>query len=75
MSLPEVDRTHPGAVTSPRVHSEDRYDGGLGTNEMKRVIMKRIEIKARGLTFEAWSAGPENGPLLLLLEHLAEHLK
>jgi len=37
--------------------------------------MKRIEIKARGLTFEAWSAGLEDGPLLLLLEHLAEHVK
>jgi len=33
--------------------------------------MKRIEIKARGLTFEAWSAGPEDGPLLLLLHGLA----
>ena len=32
--------------------------------------MKRIEIKARGLTFEAWSAGPEDGPLLLLLHGL-----
>jgi hypothetical protein len=35
LSLPEADRTHPGAVTSPRVHSEDWYDDGLGRNEMK----------------------------------------
>ena len=32
--------------------------------------MKRIQIEARGLTFEAWSAGPEDGPLLLLLHGL-----
>lgn len=32
--------------------------------------MKRIEIKARGLTFEAWSAGQADGPLLLLLHGL-----
>ena len=33
-------------------------------------MMNRIEIKARGLTFEAWSDGPEDGPLLLLLHGL-----
>jgi len=35
LSLPEVDKTHPGVVTSPRVHSENQYDGGLRRNEMK----------------------------------------
>ena len=46
-----------------------------GPSSNERSIMKRIEIEARGLTFEAWSVGPEDGPLLLLLEHLAEHVK
>lgn len=32
--------------------------------------MKRIEIKARGFTFEAWSDGPEDGPLVLMLHGL-----
>ena len=32
--------------------------------------MNRIQIKARGLTFDAWSDGPEEGPLLLLLHGL-----
>ena len=29
--------------------------------------MNRIQIKARGFTFDAWSAGPKDGPLILLL--------
>ena len=32
--------------------------------------MNRIQIKARGFTFDAWSDGPEEGPLLLLLHGL-----
>jgi pimeloyl-ACP methyl ester carboxylesterase len=32
--------------------------------------MKRIQIKARGFTFDAWSDGPKEGPLLLLLHGL-----
>lgn len=32
--------------------------------------MKKIEIKARGLTFEALTDGPEDGPLLILLHGL-----
>lgn len=32
--------------------------------------MKRIQINARGFTFDAWSDGPEEGPLLLLLHGL-----
>ena len=39
--------------------------------------MKRIEIKARGFTFEAWSVGPEKRKLriLLLPAHLAEQAR
>jgi pimeloyl-ACP methyl ester carboxylesterase len=33
-------------------------------------MMNRIEIKARGLTFDGWADGPEEGPLLLLLHGL-----
>ena len=32
--------------------------------------MNRIQIKARGFTFDAWSAGPKDGPLILLLHGL-----
>ena len=32
--------------------------------------MNRIQIKARGFTFDAWSDGPEEGPLLILLHGL-----
>ncbi len=32
--------------------------------------MNRIQIKARGFTFDAWSAGPKEGPLILLLHGL-----
>ncbi len=32
--------------------------------------MNRIQVKARGFTFDAWSDGPEEGPLLLLLHGL-----
>lgn len=32
--------------------------------------MKRIKINARGLTFDAWSDGPEQGPLVMLLHGL-----
>jgi len=32
--------------------------------------MNRIQIKARGFTFDAWADGPEEGPLLLLLHGL-----
>ena len=32
--------------------------------------MKRIQIKARGFTFDALSDGPEDGPLLILLHGL-----
>jgi len=32
--------------------------------------MNRIQIKARGFTFDAWSDGPEEGPLLMLLHGL-----
>ena len=32
--------------------------------------MKQIEIKARGLTFEAWTDGAEDAPLLILLHGL-----
>jgi pimeloyl-ACP methyl ester carboxylesterase len=32
--------------------------------------MNRVQIKARGFTFDAWSDGPENGPLLILLHGL-----
>ncbi|MHA2037062.1 MAG: alpha/beta fold hydrolase [Promethearchaeota archaeon] len=32
--------------------------------------MNRIQIKARGFTFDAWSDGPEDGPLLILLHGL-----
>jgi len=32
--------------------------------------MNRIQIKARGFTFDAWSAGSEEGPLILLLHGL-----
>jgi len=32
--------------------------------------MNRIQIKARGFTFDAWLDGPEEGPLLLLLHGL-----
>ena len=32
--------------------------------------MNRIQIKARGLTFDAWSDGPEEGPLILCLHGL-----
>jgi len=32
--------------------------------------MNRIKIKARGLTFDGWADGPEDGPLLLLLHGL-----
>jgi len=32
--------------------------------------MNRIQIKARGFTFDAWSAGPKKGPLILLLHGL-----
>lgn len=32
--------------------------------------MNRIQIKARGFTFNAWSAGPKDGPLILLLHGL-----
>ncbi|MHA1931992.1 MAG: alpha/beta fold hydrolase [Promethearchaeota archaeon] len=32
--------------------------------------MNRIQINARGFTFDAWSDGPEEGPLLLLLHGL-----
>jgi pimeloyl-ACP methyl ester carboxylesterase len=32
--------------------------------------MKRIQIRARGLTFDAWADGPEEGPLILCLHGL-----
>jgi len=32
--------------------------------------MNRIQIKARGFTFDALSAGPKDGPLILLLHGL-----
>ena len=32
--------------------------------------MNRIEIKARGFTFDGWTDGPEDGPLLILLHGL-----
>ena len=35
-----------------------------------RYNMKRIQIKARGFTFDALSDGPEEGPLLILLHGL-----
>ena len=32
--------------------------------------MNRVQIKARGFTFDAWSAGPKEGPLILCLHGL-----
>jgi len=33
--------------------------------------MEKIQIKARGFTFDGWADGPEDGPLIICLHCLS----
>ena len=37
--------------------------------------MNRIQIKARGFTFDAWSAGPKDGPSNQFIEFIGPNEK